>query len=260
MSVEIDQLKNSARFAIGATRVVFFYRRPVYRTPNETCLRLLDIFRSSGRVYVQASQLRVLTPPRDGAGLGGRVRARSVPRYSDGVVFTHFLNPLFESNSSLDDRELVDLMAHRLDAFYRGLGVLLHGRSGEKIKINQPVTGRELCVLMQNKLYEWPASEIESHLFRRSGSGSKVDPLMHVDDSRANQAIGHSPWRTHYERRNVLKHRAHIIGYLRYAEWQLRASTHDSRYFAAVADIGERIESDVLPDVNLYSTALGDCH
>src|SRR5262245_30988882 len=138
------------------------------------------------------------------------------PEHSDGRIFSYLLTPLFEDTdwSDAGEDEIVGRMARDLAAYLLGRGRLIHLQDGP-VQVAEPVTPVELAVLAQQKLYEWPASEIEQHLFVRGGVDGR-DPFEGPSASQRLAAFADiyaAGRRTHHERRNTLKHRAHTDAY-----------------------------------------------
>ena len=145
---------------------------------------------------------------------------------SDGLVFSEFLTHLFNelnepdrataSDDLADEDELVDAMADALVPYFLDGAALRQPSTSMSIAAPSPVKPAQLAVLMQNKAYELPASEIEQHVFTRGGE-SQRDDLSKMPTSQRIRTIAELHRRTHHERRNILKHRAHKAAYQRIA-------------------------------------------
>lgn len=142
-----------------------------------------------------------------------RLRKNNFVPLCDGVIFSEYLTPLFAQADELFESasEGTRYMASSVLQFLVGSRSIKHPSSGLQAKLDRCVDVRKLLILSQNKCYELPASELEGHLFVRGGEGDELKGLQPSERLHAINRVGNG--RFFYERRNVLKHRAHRLAY-----------------------------------------------
>jgi hypothetical protein len=154
------------------------------------------------------------------------------PMFSDGVVFSELLTPLFTSEIEAVQRgekvhtyiSLTNTLADHVANYLMGTRELQHLATGAMLRVKNPIRPIELATLVQNKNYELVASEIEQRVFTRGGPvGDSRDDL---DKKSAFEKIeflaGCRRW-LYFEMRNTIKHRAHKLAYQKVAELMLAA-------------------------------------
>lgn len=145
------------------------------------------------------------------------------PKISDGLVFSELLTKLFteavmeasEKNTNGETyASLTTKLARTLADYYLGRRSLEHLSTGQTLLLPDAISPTQLAVLVQNKSYELPASEIEQRVFMRGGPlGAKEDPLLGLSArDRAAWLAGSRSW-GYFEVRNTIKHRAHKEAY-----------------------------------------------
>lgn len=182
---------------------------------------------------LSVAQRQLVTSPNRNTGAGSP--------FTDGLVFSELLNGLFVDawRRSENSEDIVGIMAETLCAFYSAERGILHPTSGRVLKPARPMSFTELAILLRNKHYELPASEVEQHLFTRGGEPGRGDPTS--DDLVVLSVLGRieaianaaGTWR-YFEKRNTLKHRAHFAAYGLYFRRQF-FSCADSAVIASLA-------------------------
>jgi hypothetical protein len=94
---------------------------------------------------------------------------------------------------------------------------LLHPTTKTYMKADAPVLVEQLATLVQNKFYELPAAEIEQKMFVRGGNDDR-DPLQPMTTLERIEHIRNlgGQW-LYFEKRNTVRHRAHMETYGRIA-------------------------------------------
>jgi hypothetical protein len=154
------------------------------------------------------------------------------PPYSDGVVFSELLTPLFTSEIEAVQRgakvhtymSLAHTLADYVADYLMGRRELRHLTTGRMLRVKRPIYAVELATLVQNKNYELVASEIEQRVFTRGGpAGESRDELDRLSPfERITFLAGCRRW-LYFEMRNTIKHRAHKLAYQKVAERMLAA-------------------------------------
>ncbi|KAI0505634.1 hypothetical protein F5B22DRAFT_651567 [Xylaria bambusicola] len=149
------------------------------------------------------------------------MRTATGPIISDGLVFSELLSKLFTDSVTVKTeacprtyRSLCTELATLLAEYFLCKRALQHPSTGSYISLPQPVSSVQLAVLVQNKSYELPASEIEQRVFTRGGPiGAKEDILLDMTGrERAAWLATSNSW-SYFEVRNTIKHRAHKESY-----------------------------------------------
>jgi hypothetical protein len=159
------------------------------------------------------------------------------PRFSDGVVFSELLTPLFTTEIEAVQRgekvhtyiSLTDSLADYIADYLLGRRELQHLTTGEMLSVKHPIQPVELATLVQNKNYELVASEIEQRVFTRGGpAGDARDDLENLSAfERIKFIAGCRRW-LYFEMRNTIKHRAHKLAYRKVAEHMLASDNEAS--------------------------------
>ncbi|KAI8947626.1 hypothetical protein F4801DRAFT_582262 [Xylaria longipes] len=149
------------------------------------------------------------------------MRMATGPKISDGIVFSELLTGMFTAavpDASQNDQQtykgLCTQLAQTLAAYYLGLRGVEHPSTGKTLMLKEPITPTQLAVLVQNKSYELPASEIEQRVLTRGGpEGAKEDKLLPLTArERVNWLAMNRTW-GYFEVRNTIKHREHKEAY-----------------------------------------------
>jgi hypothetical protein len=140
------------------------------------------------------------------------------PKISDGMIFSQLLTPMFtdalEQNKYYTYESLTERLATDLSEYLLGRRALKHLSTGNMITLSEPITPTQLAVLVQNKNYEHPASEIEQRVFARGGpAGSPDDVLLPMSARERIEYLAASKSWMYFEVRNTIKHRAHKAAY-----------------------------------------------
>jgi sarcosine oxidase delta subunit len=159
------------------------------------------------------------------------------PRFSDGVVFSELLTPLFTSEIEAVQRgekvhtymSLTNTLAEYIADYLMGRRELQHLTTGKMLGVKHPIRPVELATLVQNKNYELVASEIEQRVFTRGGpAGDAKDDLDKLSAfERIKFIAGCRRW-LYFEMRNTIKHRAHKLAYQKVAEHMLASDNEAS--------------------------------
>ncbi|KAJ5302112.1 hypothetical protein PENANT_c008G05275 [Penicillium antarcticum] len=154
------------------------------------------------------------------------------PLFSDGVVFSELLTPLFTSEIEAAQRQervhtyisLTDILAEYVADYLMGMRELQHLTTGAMLRVKSSIRPVELATLVQNKNYELVASEIEQRVFTRGGPvGDSKDDLDKMSGlEKIKFLAGCRRW-LYFEMRNTIKHRAHKLAYQKVAERMLAA-------------------------------------
>ncbi|KAI0426006.1 hypothetical protein F5Y09DRAFT_78941 [Xylaria sp. FL1042] len=144
------------------------------------------------------------------------------PLISDGLVFSELLTKLFTDTVAKNTwsghqqtyQDLCMELATALAEYYLAKRPLEHPSTGRQLMLPEPISLTELAVLVQNKNYELPASEIEQRVFTRGGpSGAGKDVLLGLSARRRAARLAESTSWGYFEVRNTIKHRAHKEAY-----------------------------------------------
>ncbi|KAF2123483.1 hypothetical protein P153DRAFT_303864 [Dothidotthia symphoricarpi CBS 119687] len=140
------------------------------------------------------------------------------PKISDGMIFSQLLTPMFtealKQNKSYTYASLTEKLAIDLAEYLLGQKALKHLSTGNMMTLSEPITPIQLAVLVQNKGYELPASEIEQRVFTRGGpTGSSDDVLLPMSAKERIEYLATSRSWMYFEVRNTIKHRAHKTAY-----------------------------------------------
>ena len=163
--------------------------------------------------------------------------AQPNPLFSDGVVFSELLTPLFTSEIEAVQRaekthtymSLTDTLANHVADYLMGRHELQHLTTCEMLRVKNPISAVELATLVQNKPYELVASEIEQRVFTRGGpAGDSRDELDRLTVFERIQFLAGCRRWLYFEMRNTIKHRAHKLAYQKVAERMLAADNEDS--------------------------------
>ncbi|KAI8625199.1 hypothetical protein F5Y19DRAFT_275251 [Xylariaceae sp. FL1651] len=153
------------------------------------------------------------------------MRTAEGPKISDGLVFSELLTKMFNEAMAggaqitrrLRRRSYGDVcakLATMLAEYYLGQRSLQHLSTGRTISLREPITSAQLAVLVQNKSYELPASEIEQRVFTRGGpAGAEEDTLQALTARERAAWLAESRSWGYFEARNTIKHRAHKEAY-----------------------------------------------
>lgn len=148
------------------------------------------------------------------------------PKISDGLVFSELLIQLFtdtalgqwNNKDQQDQRQtytaLTEYLAKILAEYYLGKRGLQHLTTGQILTLDKPISAIQLAVLVQNKSYELPASEIEQRVFTRGGPvGAAEDNLLKLTARERLSWLAESSSWGYFEVRNTIKHGAHEAAY-----------------------------------------------
>ncbi|RYP26367.1 hypothetical protein DL767_008071 [Monosporascus sp. MG133] len=155
------------------------------------------------------------------------MRSATGPKISDGLVFSELLTKLFSDavaqGPPLDMQQqhrqqtyagLTAKLARALVEYLLGKRCLEHPSTGRMLSLPEPISPIQLAVLVQNKSYELPASEIEQRVFTRGGLvGAKEDVLQNLTARERAAWLAESRTWGFFEVRNTIKHRAHKEAY-----------------------------------------------
>jgi hypothetical protein len=152
---------------------------------------------------------------------------RAIP-FSDGLVFSWLLVPIYDRlGARLGPDQCVNAIAVAAIPYFLGTGALMHPATGLPVRARQVITPSQLATLVQNKFYELPASEVEQKFMTRGGDDSR-DPLKNIGAVERIRLLSNAgtEW-FYFERRNTLRHRAHLETYLRVARMLLSGATNE---------------------------------
>ncbi|KAI9036779.1 uncharacterized protein KD926_001301 [Aspergillus affinis] len=187
------------------------------------------------------------------------------PAYSDGLIFGELLPVLFKSE--VEDRgkahtyaSLTEDMADSLADYLMGRRELEHLTTGQILRVKERMTAVELAVLVQNKVYELSANELEQKVLTRGGpDGDPKDELDVLTTLERVRALAHCRKWLYFEVRNVIMHRAHTLAYQKVAEEMLADGSMSEEDGFLLQDILDHLqyrgwERDQV--VNLWQTLL----
>lgn len=193
------------------------------------------------------------------------LRTSNAIQFSDGLVFSELLLGVYErlDYEAMSPDELIDELAELGVGYFLDGKALPHLSTGKEMSSENPITVEELAALAQNKFYELPASEIEQKLFTRGGVDHR-DTLAAMDTIQIIEFLATNPrkW-LYYEKRNTVRHRAHLEIYRRAAIRLLNAPVpEDDRelltLLVAKARYRPYLEGDDQNIWNLLRYRLGD--
>lgn len=151
------------------------------------------------------------------------MRTAAGPWASDGLIFSELLTKLHTDAVAEDTQQqqqkltyagLTAALARALADYLLGDRALEHQSTGRALRLSRPVSAAELAVLVQNKSYELPASEIEQRVFTRGGPpGAEEDVLGRLSARGRAAWLAQSRSWGYFEVRNTIKHRAHKEAY-----------------------------------------------
>lgn len=171
------------------------------------------------------------------------------PKLTDGLVFSELLTGLYTSevgdgscgSTRHTYASLENTLATAVADYLLGKSSLLHPSTAKMLKLDHAITLPQLAVLVQNKAYELPASEMEQRIFTRGGpAGDERDQLDKLTTGERLEAIASNRTWMYFEVRNTIKHRAHKAAYRRvaatYQEQSDSLSAHDAKLLAAIVE------------------------
>lgn len=148
------------------------------------------------------------------------MRTAAGPWASDGLIFSELLTKLYTDAVAEDTQQqqtyagLMATLARALADYLLGERSLVHPSTGRALRLSKPISATELAVLVQNKSYELPASEIEQRVFTRGGpAGVEEDVLARLSARGRAAWLAQSRSWGYFEVRNTVKHRAHKEAY-----------------------------------------------
>ncbi|OCL10088.1 hypothetical protein AOQ84DRAFT_402731 [Glonium stellatum] len=146
------------------------------------------------------------------------MRLAKGPKLSDGIVFSELLTAMFtdeiECGVQHTYASLTSKLAGDLADYLLARRGLRHLSTGTVLMLPAPITTTQLAILVQNKSYELPASEIEQRVFTRGGPvGSRHDILLPLTARQRVKYLAESKNWLYFEVRNTIKHRAHKEAY-----------------------------------------------
>lgn len=148
------------------------------------------------------------------------MRTAAGPWASDGLIFSELLTRLYTDAVAGDAKQqltyggLTAALARALADYLLGERSLEHHSTGRALRLSKPISATELAVLVQNKSYELPASEIEQRVFTRGGPpGAEEDVLGRLSARGRAAWLAQSRSWGYFEVRNTVKHRAHKEAY-----------------------------------------------
>ncbi|KAI1314156.1 hypothetical protein F5Y03DRAFT_336277 [Xylaria venustula] len=178
-------------------------------------------------------------------------RTATGPMISDGLVFSELLTKLFtdtvtknRQNAQEEEtyRSVCTELATALSEYYLAKRSLEHPSTGRKLSLLEPISPTQLAVLVQNKSYELPASEIEQRVFTRGGPvGAKEDVLLGFTARERAAWLAESTNWTYFEVRNTIKHRAHKEAYSMVCEVLMKRVTDEGNK-SLLAQIRESLD------------------
>ncbi|KAI0508579.1 hypothetical protein F5B22DRAFT_620349 [Xylaria bambusicola] len=149
------------------------------------------------------------------------MRTATGPKISDGLVFSELLTKMYtdavadiSKNAKQTYKSLCTDLANMLAEYYLAKRGLEHPSTGQTMMLRQPILPIELAVLVQNKSYELPASEIEQRVLTRGGAQATTeDALLPLTARERITWLAKSRNWGYFEVRNTIKHRAHKEAY-----------------------------------------------
>lgn len=158
--------------------------------------------------------------------------AKAKPLFSDGVIFSELLTPLFEDEMGTVFRgqqkmytyaSLTEHLAESLADYLLQQRALRHNTTGALLTMEAPITPVQLAVLVQNKAYELTASEIEQRVMTRGGPAHDDRDALDAMSGSADRIryLAASRGWTYFEVRNTIKHRAQKLAYQKVARRML---------------------------------------
>ena len=138
--------------------------------------------------------------------------------FTDNMLFRQLSLSLFDSawEKRWSQTKTEEFITGELHSYLKGDTKILHPYSDATIKAKRPLNGEELCVLIQNKCYELPASEMEEQLFIRGRESHEKDPLTNLSTWSFFKKVKNSGL-FYFEIRNFVRHRAIRNAYSLYA-------------------------------------------
>ncbi|KAI0975070.1 hypothetical protein F4678DRAFT_457334 [Xylaria arbuscula] len=163
-------------------------------------------------------------------------RTATGPMISDGLVFSELLTKLFTDTVTKNRqnaheetyKSVCTELATALAEYYLAKRSLEHLSTGRQLSLLEPISPTQLAVLIQNKSYELPASEIEQRIFTRGGPvGAKEDALLGLTARERAARLAESASWGYFEVRNTIKHRAHKEAYSMVCEVLMKRATDE---------------------------------
>jgi hypothetical protein len=184
------------------------------------------------------------------------------PRMSDGIIFSELLTGLFTAevdsvisgDKSHTYASMQETLAIALAEYLLGKRALLHPSTNNLVLLDRAIYSHELAVLVQNKAYELPASEIEQRVFTRGGpAGDKRDLLDSLTAGARLDLLAHNRTWMYFEVRNTVKHRAHKDAYRIVAERMLAMSdSEEKRLCRTIVDVLDYKDWETCGPLNLW--------
>ena len=174
------------------------------------------------------------------------MRTAKGPKISDGMIFSELLTPLFtdeiEGQTKHTYTSLTRKMAQDLADYLLARRGLRHLSTGQVLTLSVPISPTQLAVLVQNKSYELPASELEQRVFTRGGpAGSVHDVLLPMTARERVQFLAESRSWLYFEVRNTTKHRAHKQAYGIVCEELMKRAEGDGEEMRLLEKVKENI-------------------
>jgi hypothetical protein len=139
---------------------------------------------------------------------------------SDGCVFSRVSRALYDDmfDKEEDPRTATKKEAELAEAIYQFLVGRLSvqcPKTGEILAAEEPLSPPQAAILLQNKYYEAPASQVEQMLFTRS-TLDVPEPLEELNAHQRSREIASLDRLRYAESRNLRRHRAHTKAYRLY--------------------------------------------
>lgn len=136
---------------------------------------------------------------------------------SDTIIFSNFLDFYYHKIIDENDSFIIKYLSELICDYLLGKIELYHSNLQKLVKLDNRVKIDDLMILLQNKYYELPASQIEQLFFIRSSppsenkdnlpSSSSVDLINYINNN-GNKLL-------FYEKRNLVKHISQITSYIK---------------------------------------------
>lgn len=137
---------------------------------------------------------------------------------ADGFVYTDLSRYLYDElvcrYSNVPDK-LEKEIAKEITAYLLAEGSLYSHKYEKEFQLSFPISTKNLCILIFNKMYENAASEVERFVFVRVSDSCKIENLS---PSGKLKEILYSDFWLYPEARNTIRHRAHRLSYINTAK------------------------------------------
>jgi hypothetical protein len=220
-----------------------------HQTASTLCPQLYGTTYFDSLIHLPAEMKALILSP----GL----RTTRAVAFSDGLVFSELLLGLLGRIASRisDAEETVAALAEAAVPYFLDGKELRHPTTNTDMASERPISLDQLGTLVQNKFYELPASEVEQKVLTRGGNDDR-DPLAKMTTlERIHFIAGLGSQWLYFEKRNTLRHRAHLDCYRRVAQRLLDEAQEpsDKEFLQLIVDKAHYRPYIARQDRNLWS-------